>query len=129
MSNKVAIIIVSHSVEIGIGVKRLISQVISDVPVLLACGTDDNDVGTSIEKINQQLANVSKDSGGILFYDLGSAKMNAEMAIELTGMDNIMVADSIPLVEGSYIAAVESNMGGTKEDILHSLQKLKMEGM
>ncbi|WP_245711612.1 dihydroxyacetone kinase phosphoryl donor subunit DhaM [Gracilibacillus ureilyticus] len=127
MSNKVALIIVSHSIHIGEGVKELISQVITDVPVMLACGTSDNEIGTSIEKIQAAMKSVNGKSEAILFYDLGSAKMNAEMAIEMYSIKNTEIAEGIPIVEGAYVAAVESNMGKAKSDILKSLQKLKAD--
>ena len=48
-----------------------------------AGGTEDNDVGTSMEKIMNAFE--ENDADEILaFYDLGSAKMNLEMAIEMT---------------------------------------------
>ncbi|QGH33929.1 PTS-dependent dihydroxyacetone kinase phosphotransferase subunit DhaM [Gracilibacillus salitolerans] len=126
MTQKVGIIIVSHSFQIGEGVKVLIDQVIEDVPISLACGTEDNDIGTSIEKIQGAIEQVASDSGAIIFYDLGSAKMNAEMAIELLESSSIRIAEEIPVVEGSYIAAVESNLGKSLEEIMSSLEKIKI---
>ncbi|MGP4041488.1 dihydroxyacetone kinase phosphoryl donor subunit DhaM [Gracilibacillus sp. D59] len=126
MPQKVGIIIVSHSPEIGQGVNALINQVIEDVPVSLACGTDENEIGTSIEKIQEAITQTDGNSGALLFYDLGSAKMNAEMAIELLDTNHIRIAENIPIVEGSYIAAVESNIGKSLDEITESLSKIKI---
>ncbi|MFC4401841.1 dihydroxyacetone kinase phosphoryl donor subunit DhaM [Gracilibacillus xinjiangensis] len=127
MNRKVAIIIVSHSVNIGQGIKDLISQVITNVPILMACGIDNNEIGTSIEKIQAVFETMDSEAEGIIFYDLGSAKMNAEMAIEMFGVKNLQIAEDVPIVEGAYIAAVESNMGKSKDEILNSLAKLKVK--
>ena len=126
MAEKVGIIIVSHSFPIGQGIRALIDQVIDDVPLSLACGTEDNEIGTSIEKIQEAIEQAAGESGAIIFYDLGSAKMNAEMAIELLESSNIRIAEDIPVVEGSYIAAVESNLGKSVEEIISSLEKMKI---
>lgn len=110
MSDKVGMVIISHSVKIANGVTDLIGQVITDVPIEVAAGTDDEEIGTSVEKIMNAIKKVDHGNGVVLFYDLGSSKMNAEMAIEFLGKSDVKIADHVPLVEGSYIAAVEANM-------------------
>jgi|SRR5690625_3502733 len=129
MNNKVGIVIISHSIKIGEGVKELAEQVINKVPIEVAAGTEDNEIGTSIEKIQVAIEKVNRGAGALLLYDLGSAKMNAEMAIEFGNYTDVKIGDGIPLVEGSYIAAVESNMGHSLEEILVSLEKIKLENM
>jgi len=46
----------------------------------------------------------------VLLYDLGSAKMKAEIAIELAESIEVKLVEA-PLVEGSYVAVVEASMG------------------
>lgn len=129
MSEKVGIVIISHSSKIGEGVKELAKQVIEHVPIEVAAGTIENEIGTSIEKIQAAIEMADKGRGVLLLYDLGSAKMNAEMAIEFSARTDVKLADGVPLVEGAYIAAVESNMGYSLEQILLSLEKIKLENM
>ncbi|MGN8647475.1 dihydroxyacetone kinase phosphoryl donor subunit DhaM [Gracilibacillus sp. HCP3S3_G5_1] len=129
MSQKVGIIIVSHSFQIGEGIKKLIDQVIDNVPLSLACGTLDNEIGTSIEKMQKAIEQAAGNSGAIIFYDLGSARMNAEMAIELADTPHLRIAEGVPLVEGAYVAAVESNIGKSLEEIMDSLEKMKIENL
>ncbi|UOQ85074.1 dihydroxyacetone kinase phosphoryl donor subunit DhaM [Gracilibacillus salinarum] len=129
MADKVGLVIISHSKKIGEGVCDLISQVISDVPIAIAAGTDDGEIGTSMELIGKAIEDVDQGKGVILLYDLGSAKMNAEMAIEFSERDQIKLANHVPLVEGAYIAAVEANMGYSLEKIMKSLTKLELEDM
>lgn len=48
--------------------------------------------------------------------------MNAELAIELNSKDEIEIAEA-PLLEGAYVAVVESNMGKSKSEIIKSLNR------
>ena len=47
------VVIVSHVSEIAQGVKRLIEQVAKDVPVTIAGGLENGDVGTDMQRIIQ----------------------------------------------------------------------------
>ena len=117
----VGIVLISHSPKIVEGVKELIRQIIHDVPIELAGGTEENEIGTSMAKIADAIKAADKGKGVILFYDIGSAKMNAEMAIEITEMKAVLI--EAPLVEGSYVAAVESGMGKSLEEVINAVEK------
>ncbi|RDW15700.1 dihydroxyacetone kinase phosphoryl donor subunit DhaM [Oceanobacillus chungangensis] len=117
----VGVVLISHSSKIVEGMKELIRQVIYDVPIELAGGTEENEIGTSIDKITRAINLADKGEGVILFYDIGSAKMNAEIAIELSESEVVLV--EAPLVEGSYIAAVESGMGRSLQEIKRAVEK------
>lgn len=118
----VGLVLVSHNEKVVVGIEEIIRQVIGKVPIAVAGGTDDDEIGTSIKKISSALEQVRTDKGTLIFYDLGSAKMNAELAIELSGEENINISEA-PLLEGAYMAAVESNMGKTLEQMIESLTK------
>src|SRR5690625_2794993 len=105
--SKVGIVLISHSSKVTEGINDIISQVAKDVPIALAGGTDEDAIGTDVKKITAAIDQVSSEAGVILFYDLGSAKMNAEVAMEFTGNENIQLAEA-PILEGVYVAAVES---------------------
>ena len=117
----VGIVLISHSYKIVDGVKELIRQVIKDVPIELAGGTEENEIGTSMEKIVKAIHNADHGKGVILFYDLGSAKMNAEIAMEMSELEAILV--EAPLVEGSYVAAVESGMGKNLQAVVSAVER------
>ncbi|RLL46628.1 PTS-dependent dihydroxyacetone kinase phosphotransferase subunit DhaM [Oceanobacillus piezotolerans] len=120
--SKVGIVLISHSSKIAEGIYELIRQVIQDVPIELAGGTEDNEIGTSIDKIMKAIQKADQGQGVLLFYDIGSAKMNAEMAIEMTESIQAKLIES-PLVEGAYMAAVESGMGKKLQDIYDSVKE------
>lgn len=112
----VGIVLISHSSKVTEGIKEIVSQVINEVPIELAGGTDDNEIGTSVEKIQTAIDRAQAGKGVLLLYDLGSAMMNAELAVELAETDQVMTAKA-PLVEGAYVAAVEANMGKSLEEV------------
>lgn len=96
------ITIVSHVLEIAVGIEKLIKQVAKDVPLTLAGGTNDNDIGTSMDKIIKAF-NENQADEILAFYDLGSAKMNLDMAVEFS--DKKVHLYNTALIEGAYTAA------------------------
>lgn len=118
----VGLVLISHSPKIVEGVKDIISQVVQNVPIELAGGTDDGEIGTSIEKIQVAIERANSEKGVLLIYDIGSAKMNAELAIEMSGAVNIQIAE-VPLVEGAYVAAVESGMNKSLDEVKAAVEK------
>lgn len=122
MSN--GVVIVSHVKEIGEGVDRLIKEVAKDVPITVAAGLEQGAVGTSFEKI---LDAFDKNPADILFafYDLGSAKMNLEMAIEMTDKE-ILLFDTA-LVESAYTAAALLQVNTPINAIKEQLAPLKIK--
>ncbi|MCX8736212.1 dihydroxyacetone kinase phosphoryl donor subunit DhaM [Lactobacillus sp. B4026] len=96
------ITIVSHVPEIAVGIEKLIRQVAKDVPLTLAGGTNDNDIGTSMDKIIKAF-NENQADEILAFYDLGSAKMNLDMAVEFS--DKKVHLYNTALIEGTYTAA------------------------
>lgn len=119
---KVGLVLVSHSRKIAEGLQELIGQVITDIPVEIAGGTEDNEIGTSIDRITAAVEKADQGAGVLVFYDLGSAKMNAEMAAEMLDSIQTIVMET-PLVESAYVAAVEANMGKSLEEIRKAVAK------
>jgi dihydroxyacetone kinase phosphotransfer subunit len=118
------ILVVSHVEGIAAGVVTLLKQVAGDVSITYAGGTDDGDVGTSMDKISQAIA--ANDGDELLaFYDLGSAKMNLEMAIEFA--DKPVHLYDVALVEGAYTAASLAAADVSRGDIEAQLTPLKIK--
>ncbi|OJG74952.1 dihydroxyacetone kinase, phosphotransfer subunit [Enterococcus quebecensis] len=116
--------IVSHVKEIGEGVDRLIKEVAKDVPITVAAGLEQGEVGTSFEKIIDAF---EKNPAQTLlaFYDLGSAKMNLEMAIDMTEKE-VLLFDTA-LVESAYTAAALLQVDTPIETIKEQLVPLKIK--
>jgi PTS hybrid protein len=118
------IVIVSHVKEIGEGLTRLIREVAQDVPITVAAGLEQGEVGTSFEKI---MAAFDENSAQTLlaFYDLGSAKMNLEMAIDATEK-NVLLFDTA-LIESAYTAAALLQVDTSLEAIKEQLAPMKIK--
>lgn len=118
------IVMVSHVSDVVNGVARLINEVAKDVPVTKAGGTEDNGVGTSFEKILTAFEENKADKI-LAFYDLGSAKMNLEMAMEMT--DKEVTLYDTALLESSYTAAALIQAGADIATIEEQLAPLKIK--
>jgi PTS hybrid protein len=123
--NYVGIVLVSHSKDLAFGLQQLLLQVQPHVPIAIAGGTEEDEIGTSAFKIKTAIESVYSDKGVVLLFDLGSSLINAEMAIEwLEEKDQIRIADA-PLVEGAYVAVVESGCGKTMNEVADLAQEVK----
>lgn len=118
------ITLVSHVPKIAEGLPQLLNQVAKDVPITTAGGTNDNDIGTSMEKIMQAFADNQADEI-LAFYDLGSAKMNLEMAIEMSNKKVHLY--NTAFLEGAYTAASLIQAGVNLEDIEKQLKPLTIK--
>lgn len=114
-----SIIVVSHSEEIAKGIKKLIHQMVEGVEVI-AVGGSDGTIGTSFEPIQQAIEGV-KDNA-LCFYDLGSAEMNLDMAIEMYSGEYRIEKVEAPIVEGSFLASVNISTGMSYEDVVASVE-------
>lgn len=116
----VGIVVVSHSSKIAEGAVELAAQMAPDVELAAAGGTDDDRIGTSLEKVLAAVEQSLVDSGGdgvVVLTDLGSAVMTAESAMEFaSNPDAVQLADA-PLVEGLVAAAVAAQGGAGVDDV------------
>lgn len=127
----VGIVLVSHSKSIVNGISELASQMVPNAKLALAGGTDDGRLGTDANKIMNAIESVYSDDGVIILFDLGSAYMNAQMAIEFLDdnmQENIEIVDA-SLVEGAITAIVESSLEKSKEEIKKSLKNMEIGKM
>lgn len=121
--NTVSLVLVSHSEEIARGLKKLLEQVAPGVAIAAAGGSE-GEIGTNAFTIKEAIETVYSEKGVLVLFDLGSGYLNAEMAIEITGKDNVVISDA-PFVEGAYAAAVESGIGGSLEKVLIASESAK----
>ncbi|WP_062532566.1 dihydroxyacetone kinase phosphoryl donor subunit DhaM [Jeotgalibaca dankookensis] len=117
------IIIISHVYEIAEGINRLIQEVAGDVSIKVVGGLSKSEIGTSFDSILEAI-NENQVDNLLAFYDLGSAKMNLEMAKEMS--DKSITIYDVPLVEGSYTAAALLQAGVSKDDIEQQLKEIQI---
>ena len=112
---RVAIVAVSHSAELAVGVAQLAAQMAPDVTII-GVGGSDGGLGTSFEAITDALQRADSAAGIVVLYDLGSARLTSESAIEFLDpqlAERIDIVDA-PLVEGAIAAAVEAESGADR---------------
>ncbi len=127
----VGIVIVSHSETLARGVVELAKMMAKDAPIYAAGGLEDGSLGTSFEKIAEAAGEADQGEGCVLLMDMGSAVMTAEMVVEALEDEDIRLIDA-PLVEGAVLAALESQAGGSIEEVAARLEEArtlrKLEG-
>lgn len=124
----VGIVIVSHSDLVARGVKEIAGQMAPEVKIEAAGGTSDNRIGTSIDKITDAIQKVYSEDGVMIFFDLGSAFMNTEMAVEFLDdsmKKKVQIVDA-SLIEGVVVAAVECSMKKSIDEVKMSLKGMAL---
>lgn len=115
---KVGIVVVSHSRLLAEGVVELAAQMAPQVAVLASGGDGVGGLGTDFNDVGSAMISADSGAGVVVLYDLGSAKMVAEMAVEESGdADRVVVVDA-PLVEGAVWAAVAAQGGAPLADVV-----------
>ncbi len=84
MTERVGIVIVSHSPEVARGTADMVRQMVgSEVRLAWCGGNSDGGLGTDVAAIKAAIDEVFGPAGVALLVDLGGAETNSEMAIEL----------------------------------------------
>lgn len=121
----VGIVLLSHSHELVKGLEALLKQIQPDVPLAVAGGTEAGEIGTDVFQIKNAIEMAMTSKGVVILFDLGSALINAELAIEmLGGNENIRLIDA-PLVEGAYAAIIESGCGSAIDEVVAAAEAVK----
>ncbi|GAA2778578.1 dihydroxyacetone kinase phosphoryl donor subunit DhaM [Saccharopolyspora taberi] len=119
----VGLVIVSHSAKLAEGVVELAAQMAPEVRVLPAGGLAEGTVGTDFEKVSAALAEANTGAGAVLLYDLGSAQMVAELAVESLGDPRSAIVAEAPLVEGAVAAAVAAQGGKDLKEVAEAAEE------
>ena len=113
---RVGLVIVSHSAKLADGVVEVAAQMAPDVAVVAAGGTADGGIGTDFEAVDAALDRADGGAGVVVLYDLGSARMIAETALEARDEPRAVLVDA-PLVEGAVAAAVAAQGGSALGEV------------
>ncbi|NLJ18499.1 dihydroxyacetone kinase phosphoryl donor subunit DhaM [Globicatella sulfidifaciens] len=117
------IVIVSHSFNLAQGVYDLISEVSKDINVTCIGGTEDKTIGTDFNLVLNAIETNASDHL-LAFFDLGSARMNLELAMDMSEKD--ITIFQVPIVEGAYTASALLQAGAPIESIKEQLKELEI---
>ena len=124
---KKSILLVSHSQQLTDGLKAMIEDMSDSETVTLFSlgGTAEGELGSDPTKIVEAV-NQSPDAEQILvFADLGSAVLNAELAYDMLEPEQQTRYHLIdaPLVEGAFAAAITAGFSDDLSQITAEAQK------
>lgn len=114
----VGIVVVSHSRALAEAAVELAMQMVhgGPPPVAIAAGMPDGGLGTDATAVAAAIAEVDRGDGVVVFVDMGSAVMSAEMGVEFAGVDNARVL-SAPFVEGLTAGVVRAVGGASLDEV------------
>jgi PTS hybrid protein len=115
--SRVGLVIVSHSARLADGVAELAGQMAPDVTITAAGGLD-GELGTDFDAVSTAIDTAQSGSGVVILYDLGSAKMVADLAVEMLGDPTKAAVVDAPLVEGAVAAAAAAQGGADLDAVL-----------
>jgi dihydroxyacetone kinase phosphotransfer subunit len=114
MTDRVSLVIVSHSADVARGAADMVRQMVGDEVKVAACGGNgDGGLGTDVGAILEAIRSVYTPKGVAILVDLGGAETNSEMAIEMLAPgqgDNVVICNA-PVVEGAVMAGTEAAGG------------------
>ncbi|GAA2348124.1 dihydroxyacetone kinase phosphoryl donor subunit DhaM [Saccharopolyspora halophila] len=113
----VGLVIASHTTKLAEGVVELAGQMAPEVRIAAAGGLPDGGIGTDFERVSAALSDADTGDGAVVLYDLGSAQMVAELAVESLGDPDAALVVDAPLVEGAVAAAVAAQSGKDKQAV------------
>ena len=122
----VGIVVVSHSSLVAEGIKEIAAEMAPEVDIECAGGTFDSSIGSDADKIWEAIEKAYTDDGVLVFFDIGSSRMNAEIAIEFledSKKNKVKIVNG-PLVEGTLMAAVACNMNKNLDYIKDSIESM-----
>jgi len=120
MTDRVALVIVSHSADIARGAAAMVREMVGDEVRVAHCGGNaDGGLGTDVAAIQAAIDSVWSAKGVAVLVDLGGAETNSEMAIELMAPERAerVVICQAPIVEGAVMAAAEAAGGSDLEAV------------
>ena len=122
----VGIVVVSHSERAADGVAEVAIEMGGDAGIVPAGGGPDGGIGTLAPDIEAAIREADEGDGVVVLVDLGSAVMNAEIAIEAVEDEtDARIADA-PILEGALNAAVAAASGDTTvETVLEKAEEAR----
>lgn len=119
----IVLLIVSHSWQVAQGVKALADQIAqaSRSPVIAVGGLDPDTLGTDAARIHDAITRALGDGveAVLVFMDIGSSVLSAQTALDSLSAEQrtrVRLCDA-PLIEGTIVAAVETALGRSPDDI------------
>lgn len=113
------IVLVSHVELISKGLMTLLKEFCPKLNITYA-QVEEGNIGTTFDSVQQAIEENGEEKL-LIFYDIGSSKMNAELAQSIIVNKEIIVMD-VAMIEGAFLAANLINVESGIEDITNELK-------
>ncbi|WP_128905064.1 dihydroxyacetone kinase phosphoryl donor subunit DhaM [Halorubrum amylolyticum] len=100
----VGLVVVSHGERAAEGIAEVAAEMAGDTRIEPVGGDGKGGIGTVPDAIEDAIDAAADGDGVVVLVDLGSAVMNADVAVELSDAEAV-IADA-PVLEGAVNAAV-----------------------
>jgi PTS hybrid protein len=100
----IGLVVVSHSERAAEGIVEVAAEMAGDTRIEPVGGDGQGGIGTVPDAIGDAVDAADDGEGVVVLVDLGSAVMNADVAVELSDAEAV-IADA-PVLEGAVNAAV-----------------------
>lgn len=122
----VGFVLVSHSPIVAQAVAELAAQMAPDVRMEAVGGSPDGGFGTDVNAVLEACDRVEEQCERVvLMADLGSARMAADMAIEMAGLAEDSTPTRVigpgPFLEGSVAGAAKAQTGAKLADVVRTV--------
>lgn len=125
------ILLVSHSVEITDGIKKMVEEMqqAATVQIFSLGGTADGALGTDPMKILETIQ-VADEAESLIFADIGSAVLSVELAYDMLDEQQQAHCHLIdaPLVEGAFAAAITAGVTDDLTQIINEAKQAAKKG-
>jgi PTS hybrid protein len=124
----VGFVLISHSPKIAEGTADLVRQMAGEVKMAAVGGDSEGSFGTDPDRIREAVEGLDADEV-LIFMDLGSAVLSAEMVLEMLEediRDRVQLVDA-PLVEGAFSAAVIASTGADADECVEAAMEARTE--
>lgn len=127
MTDRVGILIVSHSAKVAEGTVDMVRQMVGDEVVCAGIGGNpEGGLGVDVAAILAGIQQVWSPAGVAVLVDLGGAEMNSDMAIEMLDEARrpLVRVCAAPIVEGAVIAATEASAGSPLDEVVAAAEEM-----
>lgn len=122
------IVVISHSQKVAEGIKDIAEQMNDGkVKIMAEGGVDGDRIGTNPLRIKDAIEEAYTNDSVLIFADMGSAIMNAELAIDMIEdkiREHTFIVDA-PLVEGVIAAVIQAAITDDIKDIIKTAIDIK----
>lgn len=125
MSERVGIVLVSHSRALAEGLAELTDEMVrGEVPVEAVGGLPDGGLGTDEGRVRAAIERARANGGAAVLGDLGSSILTVRQILSEGKHEDVALVDG-PFVEGAVAAAIVASGGGSVAEVVEAAERAR----